>query len=725
MPYVSLAIGGAYQNRSLLAAAQRCVNLYTEAIPQAADEPIQHTAYPTPGLTLARPGPNQGTRCTYRATTGNLYVCQGQQVFYIDQSNIWHLLGTIMASTPQDATPRTTPVSMSDNGSVILMCDGSTNGWYIDLTLPLASQVLNQIDTTINTGWLGSDRVDFQDTYFLANSPGTNIFYVSQSNVNAALFNSEFSAISSTVVSGGTGYVVNDVLTLTGTGGAQTTVLTVDVSGAVLTANVTLSGGIAIQPSNPVSVTGGSGTGATFNLQYTTGTGAWNPLDFAGKTAGADPLVSAISVHDVVWLIGTETWEIWYDSGGGGSGALTNNTFPFEKSPALFGMRGCAALYSLAKTNNQLFWLSQDQSGQGIVLKGEGESATRISTHAIETQISTYPIISDAIGYCYQQQGHVFYVLNFPSAQNINGVADAGATWVYDATSGEWHERVYIDDNGTEYRHRANCAAEAYGNIYCGDWENSNLYIFDLNNYTDNGQPIIKKRSSQHMLDLDGNRRVMYHQLIANMQVGSASTTGPSQEILDCSFTATNGTLLQNYANYQDVGASFSYVSASSETYLEILNDQLTAVAGGDSLYLVNDTPTSTDYTLSLDISQSSYGDAPPSASSIYVIGRANSSNNGYQAGLTSDGATISVNLKVMPSGSPVSVALGTLASGFYTMNLVMVANSITVSVYRSQDGAWLASNGTWTGLPNQPAISIVDSTYAGPGALLIGGNWA
>lgn len=64
------------------------------------------------------------------------------------------------------------------------------------------------------------------------------------------------------------GYADSDVLTLTGTGGAQITVNTVDGGGGILTFTVSDVGTVTALPSNPVPTTGGTGTGATFNLKY-------------------------------------------------------------------------------------------------------------------------------------------------------------------------------------------------------------------------------------------------------------------------------------------------------------------------------------------------------------------------------------------------------------------------------------------------------------------------
>ncbi|CAB5220142.1 hypothetical protein UFOVP239_65 [uncultured Caudovirales phage] len=69
---------------------------------------------------------------------------------------------------------------------------------------------------------------------------------------------------------GGTGYTAGDVLTIVG--GTFTTVATLTVStvsGGVITAVTGTNAGVyTIAPTNPVSVTGGTGNGATFNLGF-------------------------------------------------------------------------------------------------------------------------------------------------------------------------------------------------------------------------------------------------------------------------------------------------------------------------------------------------------------------------------------------------------------------------------------------------------------------------
>ena len=222
-------------------------------------------------------------------------------------------------------------------------------------------------------------------------------------------------------------------------------------------------------------------------------------LDFASAEGSPDNLISSIVDHREVWLFGANSVEVWYDAG--------QADFPLARIQGAYNEIGCAATYSVAKLDNGLFWLGADARGNGVVYRANGYTGQRISTHAVEWQIQQYGTISDAIAYTYQQDGHAFYVLTFPTAN---------ATWVYDVSTQAWHERAgFVDGQFT--RHRSNCQMNFNGKIIVGDYENGKLYAFDLQKYSDDtaiqkwlrswralptGQNNLK-RSAQHMMQLD------------------------------------------------------------------------------------------------------------------------------------------------------------------------------------------------------------------------------
>ncbi len=70
-----------------------------------------------------------------------------------------------------------------------------------------------------------------------------------------------------TIVSGGTGYTVEDTLTVVGGTGTTANLSVLEVSSGVITAvSVKTESSYSVEPTNPVSVTGGTGSSATFNL---------------------------------------------------------------------------------------------------------------------------------------------------------------------------------------------------------------------------------------------------------------------------------------------------------------------------------------------------------------------------------------------------------------------------------------------------------------------------
>lgn len=411
-------LGGAYQAKSIIANAQSCINLYPEVNPQPDSAPVPVIHYLTPGLRLLRAGPGDvPVRCTYRASNGDFYAVIGDTCYYVDSSWTATSLGTV--------TNLTTPIVMADNGIVIVLVDGTANGWVIDM----AAHTFGTIDPT---NFYGATRVDFVDTYLLFNRPGTSQWYISFSNADYTMF--------------------------------------------------------------------------------TTGV-AFDPLDIAAKTGYPDFIAGLMVMHREVWLIGTLTTEIWYNSGAA--------DFTFQPQPGAFVEHGCIAPYSIAAQDLNIYWLSQDKQGRIIVIRGSSYQAHRISTHAIENEFATYGDVSDAIGFTYQQEGHTFYFLTFPTADK---------TWCYDEATEQWHERVWTDDNGFFHRHRANCGANVYNTNVVGDWGNGNLYALDLDVYTDNGDPISRVRSFPHLIK--DAKRIVYRQFIADMAVGEDLNSGvPFQQL--------------------------------------------------------------------------------------------------------------------------------------------------------------------------------------------------
>lgn len=225
------------------------------------------------------------------------------------------------------------------------------------------------------------------------------------------------------------------------------------------------------------------------------------PGDESGVDGSPDLNKGLVVCNENLWSLNEKTIEVYFNSG--------DVDFPFGRVQGAFIEYGCGARFSAVKMNNTMFWLGRDEHGSGIVFKASGYQPQRISTHPVEQAIQSYGDITDTTAYCYQQNGHNFYVLNFPNANT---------TWVYDTTTSLWHERAY-NSNGTLQRHRANCHAFAFSTHIVGDYENGNIYELTPSVFTDDGEEISRVRVTPHTSD--GMKLIFYHGFQLDIESGT------------------------------------------------------------------------------------------------------------------------------------------------------------------------------------------------------------
>jgi hypothetical protein len=418
-------LSGAY-SRNPVSSLQRCINLYPEVNPAEVKAPMPVTHLPTSGVVLQRQLTAGACRGYYRASNGVLYVVVGDTVYLIDANLNETVIGAISVET--------TPVSMADNGLALVIVDGSADGWAVDLT----TQAFGRI---VGDGWRGGNSVRYLFTYFVFNVPNTPQFYISLSNVTAAM------------LTGGTGF---------------------------------------------------------------------DPLDFATKTGYPDNIVAIEVLHEEIWLIGSQKTSIYYNSGAA--------DFTFSELPGSFIEHGCAARFSVNLSDVSLIWLAKDKDGSAIVVKTEGYQVVRISNHALEAEFQKYARIDDAVAYSYQQDGHVFYVINFPTADK---------TWAYDSATKQWHERVSLDANGAYHRHIVALGGSAYDKVLGLDKASGALYAFDPDTMTDNGKRVLRLRSFPQITN--ENKRVIYWSFIADLEVGNASQIAGSDRQITLRYSDDRG----------------------------------------------------------------------------------------------------------------------------------------------------------------------------------------
>ena len=241
---------------------------------------------------------------------------------------------------------------------------------------------------------------------------------------------------------------------------------------------------------------------------------------FALKDSSTDNLITLYENSRELWLIGERTSEVWYQSGG--------QQFAFMRIPGVGPQIGCAAKHSITRMGSSLVWLGKNEQGENIVVASSEYSWERISNHAVEHAISQYPLVSDAIGYAYEDEGHMFYVLTFPTADQ---------TWVFDATSSKnlgkmsWHQRLSFDPVlGVYHRHQGNWFMNLQNLRLIGDYQTGQIHQMSRQFYSDNGTPLRAQRRSKHVWDKATRQRVFQTSLQieftpgVGLQVGQGSS---------------------------------------------------------------------------------------------------------------------------------------------------------------------------------------------------------
>jgi len=653
-------VGPSYSAPSIYQDAQECINWRPEVDPLKAPGTRGVVAlYPTPGLTsvvaFQNQAPIRGMR-TLSGSTQLIAVC-GQYVYSLTSTFIPTMIGQLNSTTGQ--------VGITDNGTYVYITDGTYRySWRISspstavFTGTISGTTLTV--TAVKNGTIGVSQSLFgvgiaQETVITglgtgSGGVGTYTINISQtvstaetmnSTAVAAVFTGTISAttlsvtavasgtlylgqtvqgsgvtsstvitalgnnivLSQSIVSGGTGYAVNDQVTVVGgVYGSTPQVYTVSsvTSGVVTGLTVYSQGSYTTQPINNVSTTTtGSGTGLTLTLTFGTGAGGTGSykvspsqteatsetmyaLNFSvlpssdGAFSGAD-IVDIVDNYFVYNNPGTQQWAasgilspitpaLSYGNKDGAPDNLVSIIvdhrevylmgeessevwvdagtfpFPFQRIPGTSTQHGIVAKFSVARLGNSFAYLSRNIRGQAQIMMMNGYIPQRISTHAVEnTLVNQY--VQDAVAFTYQLEGHEVYVISFPTID---------ITWAYDFTTSMWHKWLWCDNTNTYHRCRANCSAVFQNMVLVGDWQNGQIYELDPNNYTDNGQNIRRLRRAPHLVtDL---QRQFFDEFQIQFQPG-VGTTGVSLPT-DVTKTTTYPQAMLRWSN--DGGSTWS-----------------------------------------------------------------------------------------------------------------------------------------------------------------------
>ena len=255
----------------------------------------------------------------------------------------------------------------------------------------------------------------------------------------------------------------------------------------------------------------------------------YHPIAVASVEGFPDTIQSTWQIQEQLFFIKQYSTEIWYDAG-----IDTAQGFPFSRMTSAVLDVGTPSPYSVSKGVDGLYMLGNRKIGDGPnfvgVIRIQNDTPEIISPPAITLQMTAWKPWADVIGYCYEEEGHSFYVVTSPSANQ---------TFVYDAAIGDpmaaWHERsTYV--SGSQYqvnRHVSNSYVNFRSHHLVGDFKNGNIYVLDSSEYTDNDLPLVSFRTAEILADKKGDSnsiRISRIQIDAEMGVGGNIAFSFSQD---------------------------------------------------------------------------------------------------------------------------------------------------------------------------------------------------
>jgi hypothetical protein len=499
-------VGGSYEAPVTLQDAQRLINWYVEVDPMP-------TAKEQLAL-LGCPGLNP-VASTITGQVRGMWVLPGSQQALVVVSNRVYLM-TITVPATQTSIPQYAVAQvgtlLTNNGPVCIRDNGVLQNGFGGYAVIVDGQ--------------------FGYYYLLSGTPQTVVFTANVSTGSNQL-----------VFSGGlpTGLIVSPSAVLTDSGSAIpagtvfTAVNTVSLT-ATMSQNATntITGDtitLTIAPFGQITDPGFLGADRIAFIEgwlifndpqtrtfYTTGPVPYSILFpgsfFALKDSSTDNLITLFENNRELWLVGERTSEVWFNAGGA--------NFAFQRIPGVGPQIGCAAVHSITRSGATLLWLGRNEQGQNIVVMTNQYTFTRISTHAVEHAIATYPVVSDAIGYGYEEDGHLFYMLTFPTAD---------VTWCFDMTAGVWHQRAsYTPTTGQFHRHRSNCFMD-FGDVrLVGDYQTGQVHQMSRSLYSDAGAPLVCIRRTPHVWQKSSRERVFCSQLQIEFTPGVGLQTGQGSD---------------------------------------------------------------------------------------------------------------------------------------------------------------------------------------------------
>jgi hypothetical protein len=184
----------------------------------------------------------------------------------------------------------------------------------------------------------------------------------------------------------------------------------------------------------------------------------FDSLDYVNVDSNPDFVLGTITDQRSLVAFGKKTTEFYENTGISG--------FPFQRNINGTVEVGLAGKNLYARCFDVVYFVADDLT----VRRLDGNQPVRVSTHYIEQKLHADFTVASGEAWSYFEEGHFFFGLTFPEG-----------TIVYDAVTGEWHERESYGLKYWRFRYMQDFA----GAQLAGDYDSNEIVEIDNQTYAE------------------------------------------------------------------------------------------------------------------------------------------------------------------------------------------------------------------------------------------------
>lgn len=246
----------------------------------------------------------------------------------------------------------------------------------------------------------------------------------------------------------------------------------------------------------------------------------WSPLQNQSLQTKADILQAAKVLDRQLWIMGEKVSELWQDQG--------LQLFPYVRQNSIAIDYGVLSRETIAEGFGMLVWLAKNEKSNPALVVTTGGKPQKFSTEGLDFKLAELKNPEDSQGFLFQQDGHIFYQICFPS-DNFSIVYDFNTQMFYTVT-----------DECRNY-HIAKQVVLFNNKLYFISFNDSKIYEMSTDLTTYDGKEIPRIRVTKHYRLLN-NETFIVNRLNVQMEQGANDTVSK----VDLSISKDDGVTFGN-----------------------------------------------------------------------------------------------------------------------------------------------------------------------------------